>query len=130
MHELAVTEGLLQVITDQVKGTGVTRVHGVHLVIGDLASIVDESVQFYFDILSRGTVAERATLSVTRVIPEYSCRSCGSASPNRSQSYQCLTCGGNDLFVSKGQELYIDSIDVETGDDEARVHDAAVQECR
>lgn len=117
MHELAVTEGLLQIIVDQVKGSNVTRVYGVSLVIGDLASIVDESVQFYFDILSRGTVAEAARLSVTRVVPEFSCRSCGSNSQNRSQSYQCLNCGGNDLFVSKGQEFYIESIEVETADD-------------
>jgi hydrogenase nickel incorporation protein HypA/HybF len=116
MHELAVTEGLLQIILDQVQGTKVTRVYGVSLVIGDLASIVDESVQFYFDILSKGTVAEGAQLSVTRVAPEYGCRSCGFLSAERSQSYRCQACGAEDIFIGRGQEFYLDSIEVETAD--------------
>ena len=116
MHELAVTEGLLQIILDQVQGSNVTRVYGVSLVIGDLASIVDESVQFYFDILSKGTVAEGAQLCVTRVVPEYGCRSCGFQSAERSQSYRCRACGAEDVFIGKGQEFYLDSIEVETAD--------------
>jgi len=119
MHELSVTEGLLRIIEDEVKGTTISKVCGVNLVIGDLASIVDESVQFYFDILSKGSIAEAATLSITRVPPEFSCRTCGLNSVNRVNqinSYKCLACGGNDVLVTKGHEFYIDSIEVETPD--------------
>lgn len=120
MHELSVTEGLLNIITDQVKGTDVTRVYQVNLVIGDLASIVDESVQFYFDILSKGTVAEGAALSIDRVAPEFSCRACGLISHGRSGTYRCIGCGGNDLQITKGEEFYIDTIEVESASDCSR----------
>ncbi|UFS70411.1 hydrogenase maturation nickel metallochaperone HypA [Geomonas sp. RF6] len=117
MHELSVTEGLLKIITDEVQGTSVRKVYGVNLVIGDLASIVDESVQFYFDILSKGSIAEAARLSITRVPAEFSCRSCGFNVQHRQNCYKCLACGGNDVLVTKGYEFYIDSIEVETSED-------------
>lgn len=117
MHELSVTEGLLNIITDQVKGTDVRKVCTVNLVIGDLASIVDDSVQFYFDILSKGTVAENALLAITRVTPEFRCQSCGHNFRRENHSYRCSACGGNDVKIIRGQEFYIESIEVETSED-------------
>lgn len=117
MHELSVTEGLINIITDQVKDTNVARVCAVNLVIGDLASIVDDSVQFYFDILSKGTVAEDARLAITRVTPEFRCRECGFGFRREGHSYRCTACGGNDVEVTRGQEFYIESIEVETDED-------------
>lgn len=114
MHELSVTQGLLQIIIDQVKGTDVTRVYRVNLVIGELASIVDESVQFYFDILSRGTIAEKAELSVRRVPAQFTCKQCGLVFGRGSRCYKCLACGANDVLVTSGDEFYIDSIEVES----------------
>jgi hydrogenase nickel incorporation protein HypA/HybF len=117
MHELSVTEGLLNIITDQVAGTGVRKVCGVNLVIGDLASIVDDSLQFYFDILSTGTVAENARLTFSRVPPEFRCRGCGSGFRRQGYGYRCPACGGNDVDITGGQEFFIESIEVETDED-------------
>jgi hydrogenase nickel incorporation protein HypA/HybF len=117
MHELSVTEGLINIIADHVRGTAVRKVCGVNLVIGDLASIVDDSLQFYFDILSRGTVAENALLSIMRVTAEFRCWSCGHSFQREKHSYRCTACGGNDVQVTRGEEFYIESIEVETSED-------------
>ena len=63
MHELPITESILKIATGAAGGRPITV---INLRIGELASIVDDSVQFYFDILSKGTLAEGATLHFDR----------------------------------------------------------------
>ena len=56
MHELPITEGILKIATEAAEGRRITT---IHLLVGELSSIVDDSVQFYFDILSKGTAGGR-----------------------------------------------------------------------
>jgi len=46
MHELAVTENILSIASKHAQESGATRVTAINLVIGQLSSIVDDSVQF------------------------------------------------------------------------------------
>jgi len=62
MHELAVTESILEIATQTAKEHAATKVTDIYLRLGQLSSIVDESVQFYWDIISQGTLAEGAEL--------------------------------------------------------------------
>ena len=73
MHELSITEGILKIATDAAGGRRITT---IHLVVGDLSSIVDDSVQFYFDMLSKGTVAEGAVLDFQRRPATVMCWDC------------------------------------------------------
>jgi hydrogenase nickel incorporation protein HypA/HybF len=117
MHELSVTEGLIQIVADEVKKRDLPRVTGITLVIGDLTSIIDDSVQFYFDIMSKGTTLEGAVLFFKRIAPEFVCTICGKPSAGRSAASVCPGCGGKGFVVSKGQEFFIESIEVENGED-------------
>jgi hypothetical protein len=58
MHELAVTESIVKIVAHHAEQADARRVLRIHLVVGELSSIVDDSVQFYFDYLSQGTLAE------------------------------------------------------------------------
>lgn len=117
MHELSVTEGLLKIVTDEIAGKNVVKVCGITLVIGDMASIVDDSLQFYFDILSKGTVAEGAPLGIKRIAPEFRCRGCGLSFRRENRGYGCPSCGGKEVDITGGDEFYIESIEVETDED-------------
>ncbi len=117
MHELSVTEGLLSIVNEEAKKRGVRKITSINLVIGELASIIDESVQFYFNILSKGTASEGAVLFFRRIAAEYSCQECGLIFEKKTHSYNCPRCGGKSVIVNRGQEFYIESIEVDTDED-------------
>ncbi len=117
MHELSVTEGLLSIVNEEAKKRGVKKVTGINLVIGELASIIDDSVQFYFDILSKGTASDGAVLFFKRIAAEYTCTECNHVFVKKSYSYKCPECGGKAIIANKGQEFYIESIEVDTDED-------------
>ena len=114
MHELPATQGLLDVALKAAREAGGTRIQVVDLVVGDLTSMVDDSIQFYFDIISRGTPAEGAELRFRREPAEGSCGECGHAFPVQPPiPRECPACGSLRLKVTGGREFYVDSIEVD-----------------
>ena len=113
MHELPVTEGILTLALDTARQAGAGRVVAVDLVIGDLSSIVDDSVQFYFDLLSQGTPAEGAALRIRRAPAELACWDCGARQViSAPLPLACPSCGGPRVQVVGGREFYVESIEV------------------
>lgn len=117
MHELAVTEGIVRVATGAAGGR---RITAIDLRIGALSSFVDDSLQFYFDALSRGTTAEGATLRFRRVPATALCLDCGASFPVAPPLPEgCPGCGSGRLTVTGGDELQVESIEVEDSADHA-----------
>jgi hydrogenase nickel incorporation protein HypA/HybF len=115
MHELSVTESLLEIALRHAPKDSPTRITGLHIVIGQLASIVDDSVQFYWDIIAQGTVAEGARLEFRRIPGELLCQDCNNRFLLSKTELYCPACGSQRFKVVAGEEFYLESIDVETG---------------
>ncbi len=113
MHELPVTEQIIKVVLEHARQADAQRVAQVNLVIGDLTSFVDESIQFYFDLLARGTEAEGATLVIRRIPARVRCHSCQAEFAPDGVDWRCPHCGGLGGEVLAGRESYIESIEVE-----------------
>jgi len=111
MHELAVTESVLKIATEH---AGAQRIISVTLVIGDMSSFVDDSIQFYFDLLTPGTLAEGAQLHFKRIAIQFCCRSCGEEFEPRGMDWACPKCSALGGAVIAGKEFYIESIVVKS----------------
>src|SRR6266496_5375390 len=113
MHELPVTEGILAVALDAASRHHAPRITTIDLVIGELGSIVDDSIQFYFDLLSRGTSAEGAVLRFRREPAQVVCWACGHRWSARAPlPVACPACASAHLQVAGGQAFYVESIEV------------------
>lgn len=113
MHELPATQGILATALETATGAGATRVLSIDLVVGEMNSMMDDSVQFYFDILSRDTAAEGAALRFRRVPAEALCLGCGHSYPVRPPlDPACPACDAYLVRVSGGQEFFVESVEV------------------
>ena len=113
MHELAVTESIVEIATRHASQAGAERVLAINLVIGELSSIVDDSVQFYFDYLSEGTPVQGAQLVFTRINVELACQACGHRWEPASADWRCPACGAARAHAVQGREFFVESIEVE-----------------
>jgi hydrogenase nickel incorporation protein HypA/HybF len=113
MHELPVTEAILATTLKHAEAAGRRRVIAVELVIGEMTSFVDDSVQFYFDVLSRDTAAAGAALRFRREAAEARCQECGRRYAVRPPLPRSCECGSLAVRVDGGDAFYVSHIDVE-----------------
>lgn len=112
MHEMAITESLVEIALAEAEKAGAKRIAAVHLKIGALTGIVPESVEFYMGMVAKGTKAEGARLITTLLPVTAHCPACGSDFSVDDLVFLCPTCGGPGQVVT-GRELLIESIEVE-----------------
>jgi len=114
MHELPAAESILEISLRHAQQAGATRVTDLYLVIGQLASIMDDSVQFYWDIIAKDTAAEGARLHFKRILAQFLCLNCGNTYTYGEEILACPLCKSAQVKITAGKEFLLDSIDVET----------------
>ncbi len=113
MHELTITQSMFELVLEQAKKAEAKKVGKINLVIGEMTGVVGDCVQFYFDFISEGTLAEGAALSFVMVPPKARCRGCAKLFELKEFDWTCPYCRGNNLQIVAGKELFVESIEVE-----------------
>lgn len=113
MHELAITQSVLDIALEHAQNFDATKITRINLVIGEMSGVVDECVRFYFDFISKDTIASEAALSFERVPIKARCRNCDTTFPLSEFDWTCPNCQSSSIEIVAGRELYIDSIEVE-----------------
>jgi hydrogenase nickel incorporation protein HypA/HybF len=113
MHEMAVTQSILDIAIKHAQQAKASQIMRIDLVIGEMSGIVDDSVQFYFDFLSKDTMAEGATLCFERRPAVYRCRECETTYHPEGYDWNCPACGALNFQVISGREFQIASIEVD-----------------
>jgi hydrogenase nickel incorporation protein HypA/HybF len=115
MHETAIVTGLMRIIETQAARHGTTRVNKVRLKVGRLRAVEPQQLSSCFEMFAEGTVAEGAELIIDVVEVRGRCRVCRQEFDIPRFRFECPACGGNDIEVTQGQELYIESFDADSG---------------
>lgn len=113
MHELAVTENILEITLRHANQADATRVTDIYLVIGRLSSIVDDSIQFYWDIMSENTLCAGAALHFERIPARLLCLDCNKEYTLDADLEPCPFCQSPHIKVIAGEEFFVASIEVE-----------------
>ena len=108
MHELAITEGVVDAVTERLPDARITC---VRLEIGALSGVVPDSVRFCFDLVTEGTNLEGARLEITETSGRCHCLGCGRDFEPDGPIPIC-PCGSVEMTVLSGQEFKIASVQV------------------
>lgn len=112
MHELAITQSMLELVLEQAKAAGAKEVASINLVIGEMTGIASDSLQFYLHLLSKDTIAAGATLNIKTIKTQGNCRNCNKNFTLNEFDWSCPDCGGASGEITGGRELFLESIEV------------------
>ena len=112
MHELSITQNVLNIVVEHAQRAEAQKVTAINLVIGELTGFVDDSIQIYFDMLSPETIAAGAKLVIRRVPAQIRCRACGEVFALQGQKWVCPKCSAVGGEILRGREFLVESIEV------------------
>ncbi len=110
MHELSIAESVVSIASRHAAGR---RVATVDLKVGHLRQVVPTALEFAFELVAQGTEVEGAELRMEVVPAAGACRACGAETELADFPLRCGRCGGFDVEVTAGQELLVDSLELE-----------------
>jgi hydrogenase nickel incorporation protein HypA/HybF len=110
MHELSIAEAVVEVACRHARGRSVAV---VELKVGHLRQVVPSALEFAFELVAQGTPVEGAELKLEQVAAAGDCRACGAETPLPEFPLACRFCGGLDVEITRGEELLVDSLELE-----------------
>lgn len=110
MHELSVASAIVATAVKHAEGNAVTV---VTVRTGRLRQVVPESLEFYWDIVTRGTVCDGARLDLEVVPAVLACGACAHEWEIEAPLFRCPACDETDVAVVRGNELEVESIEIE-----------------
>ena len=113
MHELSITEQIAEIAIRHGEQNSAEKITDLYLVIGELSTVIDESVQFYWDMITENTICEGAQLHFERIPARFLCKDCSHEySLQGGELSPCPQCGSSRMEILKGKEFHLDSINI------------------
>ncbi len=112
MHEVGLMESTLAMALTRAAEEGAHRIHRLTMRVGPLSGVVPEALEFAFDVLTRGTIAEGATLEVEQVPIICYCSQCRGDFQPKDLFCECPRCRHVSGEVRGGRELELASLEV------------------
>ncbi|HKV39228.1 MAG TPA: hydrogenase maturation nickel metallochaperone HypA [Blastocatellia bacterium] len=113
MHELAITQRILEIAIASAAGQSAQRITKIKLRIGQFTGVVRESIEFAFDAVKRGTIAEGAGLEIEMVQLRKRCPACNQImASDTGYDFLCSWCKGP-VEILSGRELQIEYIEAD-----------------
>jgi len=108
MHEVGIARSVIDAAVAAVPEGG--TLSGVTVTIGPMSGVVADSLQFGFEVASKGTPAEGAELEIVEVPLVVHCSACGARREIEDAAMlRCPECAGTVTVVS-GNETLVTSV--------------------
>ena len=113
MHELAIAQGIIEIVNSEAKKNGFERVLEINLKIGEFSGIIPECLLEFFPVAAASTPAEGAELRIDTVDAQFKCADCGYEGRADRKNACCPACRSTAIKMTAGRELYVENLKVE-----------------
>ncbi len=113
MHELSITQSILNIALSSAENAGAKKVNGIKITLGEMSGCVPQYIQEYFDLVSEGTIARGARLEFKTTPAIAKCLDCGHETRLIRFRFRCESCKSQKLEIISGKEFLVESIDIE-----------------
>jgi hydrogenase nickel incorporation protein HypA/HybF len=114
---MAITQNILDIVLQHGEENGALKVTKVVVTIGAMTQVVGECVRFYFEVMSKGTIAEGADLEIRDIPTRVKCPRCGDVFKGEDLIFICPRCQVASGDIVSGKELNVTSIVIENGEE-------------
>ena len=112
MHEVSLMEQTIEIALKWAQEQDAHTIHRFKMRIGKMSGVVPSALNFAFDVVTQGTIAENATLEIETVPLICYCDSCQMDFEADDIIYQCPLCGNISYKVKSGQEIELTSLEI------------------
>jgi hydrogenase nickel incorporation protein HypA/HybF len=113
MHELALSQNIVDLVVERARREGVRAVSKVTIEVGMAAGVEPDALRFCFDIVTADTLAQGAELAIETIALQACCRHCVMRFEPASLVSSCPRCGAHAPSLERGAELRVKSFDGE-----------------
>ena len=113
MHELALSQSIVDLVVECARKEGVRPVTRVVVEVGIAAGVEPDALNFCFDLVAADTVAHGAELVIETIGLQARCRNCTCEFEPARLVSSCPRCGSYAPHLLKGRELRVKSFDGE-----------------
>jgi hydrogenase nickel incorporation protein HypA/HybF len=113
LHELGITQSIVEIALRTAAGQQAKKIHSVTLEIGSLAGVVAEALEFCYEACSKGSLLEGSRLIIEAVPAKARCRDCALDYPLTDLLACCPACDSASGDLICGEELRIKEMEID-----------------
>jgi hydrogenase nickel incorporation protein HypA/HybF len=113
MHEATIAQSVIEIAEGVARQGGSANVRKIKLRVGEFSGVVGEALEFSFQVLKKGTLAENAELEVETVWLRVKCRDCAGIEVAMDDfNLLCPGCGEM-LHIMAGREMQVEYVEID-----------------
>lgn len=113
MHEMAIAQGILDIVIDAAEQNGGGKIRRIKLLVGEMTGVEPDALTFCFEALAAGTAAEGAELDIATPPLVACCQDCGEEFGVERYRFFCPACQSAKVTTISGRELAVEHLEVE-----------------
>ena len=110
MHEMSIAIELMRQLEMLAAEHHFERIDEFTVSVGEMRQVVPEALKLSFEIVSEGSPAAGAALTLKVVRLAARCRCCGSRFEPRIDAFSCAKCNQADVEIVQGNEMVLTSV--------------------
>jgi hydrogenase nickel incorporation protein HypA/HybF len=113
VHEFGIAQEVMKIVHERAQSHGGGRVTALRLSVGEMSGVEPEALRFALEVCSRETSAEGMSVEINKTPARAQCADCRAEWHFGPDSVECPKCGGTKIAIQGGDDLRVDSFDLE-----------------